>query len=46
MTTVNHAKTLHQELEETRAAYHALLAEIPDDAWSAPAPTPPGTSVK
>ncbi|MCB8967494.1 MAG: nitroreductase family deazaflavin-dependent oxidoreductase [Ardenticatenaceae bacterium] len=40
MTTVNHAKTLHQELEETRAAYHALLAEIPDDAWERPSANP------
>ncbi len=25
---------LKRELEETRAAYHALLAELPGDAWS------------
>lgn len=31
---------LRQELEAGRAAYHALLAAIPDDAWERPSANP------
>lgn len=33
-------ETLRQELKETRLAYHALLAAIPDSAWDNPTPNP------
>lgn len=31
---------LQQELEETRTAYHKLLASIPDNAWERPTANP------
>ena len=33
-------ETIRQELEATRAAYHQLLLEIPDDAWELPTSNP------
>lgn len=34
---------LRRELEDTRSAYHALLAEIPDGAWERPSANPAWT---
>lgn len=33
-------ETIRQELETTRAAYHYLLSDIPDDAWELPTANP------